>query len=102
MTYDQMIELKGHPENFEPTLEDFASAEDQQEAFEELEYIQECERKLSRLCNFMNNQILVLEDTIKDTIKELEGQRTTREEREKLADLVSDLNNLIISLIVNS
>lgn len=50
----------------------------------------------------MNNQILVLEDTIKDTIKELEGQRTTREEREKLADLVSDLNNLIISLIVNS
>lgn len=45
MTYDQMIELKGHPENFEPTLEDFASAEDQQEAFEELEYIQECERE---------------------------------------------------------
>lgn len=50
----------------------------------------------------MNNQILVLEDTIKDTIKELEGQPTTRKEREKLADLVSDLNNLIISLIVNS
>lgn len=43
MGYDEWLERKHHPENFEPALEDFESVEDMSEALEELDYIQECE-----------------------------------------------------------
>lgn len=43
MGYDEWLERKYHPENFEPALEDVDSADDPSEALETLAYIRECE-----------------------------------------------------------
>ena len=50
----------------------------------------------------LNPSIKVLENVVKDTIKDLEGKPTTREDREKLLELTSKLTDLIRILIFQS
>ncbi len=50
----------------------------------------------------LNPSIKVLEDVVKDTIKDLEGKQTTMEDRDKLVELSSKLNDLVRILIFQS
>lgn len=46
--------------------------------------------------------IQVLEDAVNDTVKELEGKQTTREDRDKLMELSSKLTDLNRILLFQS